>query len=366
MSHQAYGLNTSMHQGVDISPAIYASHINKLPANYPSRESKGNLRELDNAYTTKAYGSGRTTNHYGNKYKAPNGTFDSRYPSIWRGLREQQFVRKLDDWEQAALSAALGVPWSPKEEGLTPEPASASGNEPEPASASGNEPEPAPESWPPIINPVSDGTNIYNLQATVSDDRKQLNISWKGFTYDGTQPFNIRISPNNKVFQATPSTLEENEATFTIIDDAAIPYAEYTINIDYLDKTTEFIFNYTQPDVNDIVIGLQASFDGGNLLISWQENNDIDNSKFRFIVDPNHFESPTFENGSARFNLRDDISVGPSQDYTITVIYDRQQVGEPMVIQYNKGTEQQGGIKKIQKSRKFRKHFRKTRKSYKE
>jgi hypothetical protein len=115
MSTVKYENDSTKLTGVDTNstPALrlqYLTNIygnNKRPDNYP--EFGTNI--LSTEYKNTAYGQGNTSNSYHNNYKRG---FDSRYPSIWRHPTTiTKAVRALDDWEKAALYAALGKPWTP-------------------------------------------------------------------------------------------------------------------------------------------------------------------------------------------------------------------------------------------------------------
>ena len=116
MYTEKYENDVSKLTGVDTNstPALKTQYLtnpigkNILPDGYPQFGSN----RLTSDYKDKAYGEGKNENPYHNDYKKK---FDSRYPSIWRGFqtRYKKKVRGLDDWEKAALYAALGKQWTP-------------------------------------------------------------------------------------------------------------------------------------------------------------------------------------------------------------------------------------------------------------
>ena len=143
MSVQPFIEKTNERIGIVTSGTNYSSpdSDNRLPANYIPY-MRGISGKPSTRYNNKAYGLGRNDNPYKNNYK---GKFDSRYPSIWRKPTTINYVRKLDDWETAALSAALGVPWTPTAPGAPQEPSST----PQPAPSPSPAPQPAPQSAAP-------------------------------------------------------------------------------------------------------------------------------------------------------------------------------------------------------------------------
>ena len=121
MSTVKYENDSTKLTGVDTdsTPALTRQYLtnpfgkNTLPAGYPTIGTN----TLSTDYKNIAYGKGNTSNSYHNNYKRG---FDSRYPSIWRNPTTiTKSVRALDDWEKAALYAALGKPWTPTTGGTT-------------------------------------------------------------------------------------------------------------------------------------------------------------------------------------------------------------------------------------------------------
>ena len=87
----------------------YPIRNTNAPLYTPKSYTTPNGTTVTKSYNDIALG-GNTSNTYLNNYK---GMFHKDYPSIWRKPTGANFVRGLDEWEKAALSAALGVPWSP-------------------------------------------------------------------------------------------------------------------------------------------------------------------------------------------------------------------------------------------------------------
>jgi len=395
MSHKAFtGQNTS---GVvtdgPVTATAYttldvASHIdNKLPPGYPSRGVNKPLSVTlagdTKPYSEKAFGVGRTQNPYLNNYK---GKFDNRYPSIWRKPVAVEYVRGLDDWERAALSAALGVPWTPTAPGT--------GGPPEPGTGGPPASDGGPSATLEVYGPFS---------ITFSPSVAQIGGA---AAFDTVEPFElyIAIRGGNKKYFAKASDNILHELTISangnnlISQDATGQPIISNQNLTYINSLQPGSTPITNPQIitrirqsfslssNQVSVYMTGYdlvnptndnerypilYTGSVFIISYTdqseyqiEANTANNSQAYFIKNING------DNVQQTFNIKDSSNEPASFTQLLGTISNLSAMESIAFDNLNiiPLSQTTGGKfnKNKNKSRRFRKHFRKTRKSNKE
>ena len=388
MSTHPYIENPAQRVGVETNVSAYLTPYgnNKLPEDYPSRDPDNN-KALDPAYRNKAFGTGNNENPYKNNYK---GRFDNRYPSIWRNPQAERYVRGLDDWEKAIISAVLGTPWSPTVSGTvttSPTGSVVSGTVAEPTvldlgpitlSETGTGTEPITE---PISSDVQGGAitssgNIVNLYVAITDNKKSYFIksqndnSLKELTINNNN-LEIFDPVSNKTLQSSVTVDDVNNLitnnNFTVINDNTIKSSITTV----LDASMyDTGYKLTSTDDKENYSIYYKEYPESIFFISYNDTNEYEIGAYSDNINMAYFN---YNNEILTFNIKDNSDKLVTFNDLSNFVSDKENLKEKKIEEINPMTitlldKKSGGKykKNKNKSRRFKKHFRKTRKSHKE
>jgi hypothetical protein len=327
---------------------------NKLPTRYPVRGNNKPLAVLETVtrgpggrtVTNKTYnemafgketnGTIKTENPYKNNYKKSlGGKFDSRYPSIWRAPKGINYVRGLDDWERAALDAALGRTWTPTTgpgTGSTP-PA------PSPAPSPSDLPAPAPDSSPPDSSPPDSSPPDSSPPDSSPPDSSPPDSSGPP-PADSPAPDSSPPDSPPPVNGPQITIYGGYDTTFTPLpgmNNSTNPFTSFIFVVSSDGNVNRYFFiDPNDPDQNTIELS----------------NEDTDG----YLLYNNKYRTSQTKTELDNLVITDPIELTDAVD---SITYNRISIAAatPSVV---------GGRKQKNKSRRFRKHFRKTRKSFKE
>jgi hypothetical protein len=379
---------------------------NRLPSGYPQRSN--NNKPLESIYS----------NPYGNDYK---DKFDNRYPSIWRRPTVKTYVRGLDEWEKSALSAALGIPWNPTPDGSEGGPPDGSEGGPPDGSDGGppdiseggpsvtGQPEPSPEPssaqdemiiYGPInvgIEPLQSGGAFNNGDHSNTDGQIYVAVTENNreyFVTDATDNNSLHIlTKNGDYLELTDELAGGTTHVFRI--GTTIP--EINQQIDIIRNVPQLTSNNAIAEQIRDMLGVGQGVGQGNQNI-YDTGYKLTNSSREIYTiylresplprvfyishnNTNEYQIGPYNNSNqAYFTINGNVEVfdiinpnGERVTYTalsdiITSFGNLIQPDEPVnIIPLDDTTTTGGKYKKNKnKSRRFRKHFRKTRKSHKE
>ena len=374
---------------------------NRIPSDYPQRGN--NNYPLEPIYN----------NPYSNNYKT---RFDNRYPSIWRRPTAKTYVRGLDEWEKSALSAALGIPWNPSSdssEGGPPDnsdggpPDNSDGGPPDNSDGGPTvtgEPGPSPEPGPATGEIVVYGPITVTIQPIQSGGAFNMgdHSNTGGDIY-------VAVSRTNREYFVTDATdnntlykLTKNGDYLELTD----TLADGTTNVFQINKTISSITERVDANLvqqlssdNDIVTQIQRMLgegqgeqniydtgykltnSSGEIYTIYLRESPLPRVFYISHNNTNEYEIGPYDNSTkAYFTIGGNTEVfnivnarGEQVTYTdlsdiITSFGNLIQPDDPVNIIPLEDTTTTGGKykKNKNKSRRFRKHFRKTRKSHKE